>query len=108
MDIALRELVGWLGVLPPLGGAVLCALHLGRSRWAALLTAGFSVETLIVIFYRVVTLAMTRGLISQAGVGAAFLLASLMGVAARTTIVAAVAGVLAELARSAPPPRPGT
>jgi hypothetical protein len=108
MDTALRELVGWLGVLPPLGGAVLCALHLGRSRWAALLAAGFSVETLIVLFYRVVTLAMIHGLISQGSVGSAFLLASLVGLAARTTIVAAVAGLLADLARSAPSPPPGT
>jgi hypothetical protein len=108
MNGALRELVGWLGVLPPLGGAILCALHLGRSRWAAVLTAGFSVETVILLFYRVVTLAMSRGLIGQGGVGAAFLLASLLGLAARTTIVAAVAGVLADLARSAPSTRPGT
>jgi hypothetical protein len=110
MDAVLRDFMGWISVLPPLGGAILCAFHLGRSRWAMALTGGFALETLTVLFYRLAMIAVSGQLASYQSVGAALLFANLLGLIARTTVVVAVVGLLNELGalkgRPAPAPEP--
>ena len=99
----LQEAMGWLHILPPLAGAVVCSLHLARSRWVGVLLAGFAGEAAVVALYRIGALLMARGVVSYAGVGGLFLLASLLGLAASTAIVAGVWGLLTPSRGSASP-----
>jgi hypothetical protein len=99
-----REGLGWLGVLLSLAGCLGCAMHLGRTKWAALLAAGFGLLTVVNAFYRVATLFLARPG-GAAGIEGAFAFAQLLGLGANAAIVGGVIGLLAEKARpvSAPP-----
>ena len=107
MTTSLHEALGWLYVLVALAGMILCALHLGRTLWSALLMGGFAVEAATGAFYRVGTrlLATSGGYSSLQSV---FLIMSAIGLLARLAIVGGVAGLLGERAapRGAPPDRP--
>ena len=98
----LQEMFGWLGVLLSATGAVLSALNLGRSRWAGLLLGGFFAEATVSAFYRVIALAIRMEAIEVSSVGAAYFIASLIGLAGRAAIVRGIAGVLSEVADSSP------
>lgn len=98
MEIVLREAVGWLSVLVSVAGLVVCALQLGRLRWAGVLMGGFALEALVSAFYRVFTLLALRA--GGAGLGAALSLVSLIGVLGHVAIVVGVAGLLADLRRA--------
>jgi len=104
VPVLLREAVGWLSVVVSLGGLAVSALHLGRVRWAGVLTTGFALQALVSCFYRLFTLVALR----PAGLGAALALVSLVGVAGNVAIVAGVAGILFEARRpgAAPPSAP--
>src|SRR3954464_6472601 len=101
MSPILREGVGWLSLLPTMAGCVVSALYLGRSRWAPVLLAGFGVQTLILLFYRLAVFLMSHGQVSV-DMQAVFALASVIGLLASAAIVAGVAGLLAETTRKAP------
>lgn len=93
----MQEMTAWIHVLVAAGGAVLSGLHLGRTRWAVLLTAGFATEAAVSAFYRVAIM-LTRSTGSgMSSLGMAFALASLVGLAARVAVVAGVGGLLSEL-----------
>ena len=97
---ALREIVAWLGLLPSVTGAILCAIHLGRSRWVAVLLGGFVVQTALSAFYRVATSFLGGGIpMSSGGVGLVLLAASMLALVANAAIVGGVAGLLYELNR---------
>jgi hypothetical protein len=102
------QLMGWLGLLPALGGVAVCALHLGRSRYVPLALGGFVIEACVLTFSRVATLMMARGSMGSRELGAAFAIASLLSLAGRSAVVVGLLGVLSELAalRRAPQPRP--
>lgn len=107
--IALAQtLVSWLGVFVAAAGAVLSALHLGRSRWVALVTGGFAVEALVLAFYRLGVMFLRNSIFSPDMMTGAFLAASVTGLLARAAVVAGVVGVLSEAPRAAasgsPPP----
>jgi hypothetical protein len=91
------EMVAWLHLLPALAGFAVSVSSLGRSRWAALLAAGFAGQVLAQLFYRVATRLMVGGLMRPAGAGAGLALASLIGLAAAIAIVVGVAGLLREV-----------
>jgi len=91
---SIAELVAWMHLVPSVAGLVVSAAHLGRSRWAALLTAGFAAEVLVQAFYRVATLALGSGAMRSSGTAAAFTLASLVGIVGAVAIVIGVAGLL--------------
>lgn len=100
--IALAQtLVSWLGVFVAAGGAVLSALHLGRSRWVMVLTGGFAAEAVVLAFYRVGVMFMRNAIFSPRMMSFAFLAASIVGLLARLAVVAGAVGVVAELPRSA-------
>ena len=98
----LQEAFGWLGVLLTFTGAVVSGLNLGRSRWAWWFLGGFLAEATVSAFYRVMGLAMRSHAIEVASVGAAYALASLIGLAGRVAIVRGVAGVLSEAGARSP------
>lgn len=101
METLLRDMVGWLSVLPAIAGLIVSVLNLGRSRWVGLLVGGFAVETVVSVFYRLATLMIGRGSMSATGFGLSFTLASLVGLLANTAIVGGLAGVLSELRAAA-------
>jgi hypothetical protein len=95
----LMGLVGVLGILVSVAGAVACAFAIGRTRWALVLMGGFVGEAVTGIFYRVVP-----ALVSYTSGGSwqlPYLLGSLLGLAAHAAVVAGVAGLLFEGKRSA-------
>ena len=93
--IALAQtLVSWLGVFVAGGGAVLTALHLKRSRWVMVLTGGFTVETAVLVFYRVGAVFARNAIFSPRLMSVAFLAASVVGLLARAAVVAGVVGLL--------------
>jgi hypothetical protein len=104
MDLTtvLREALGWLSLLPLLAAVVVCSLHLGRSRWAGVLLAGFAGETAIMAFYRITALFMTRGLMSYSSLAMLYLAASVFGIVASGVVVVGIWGLLNERASAAP------
>jgi hypothetical protein len=99
--IALAQgLVSWLGVFVAVGGAVLTALHLGRSRWVLVLTGGFAVEAAVLAFYRVGVMFMRNSIFGPRMLSLAFLAAGVVGLLARAAVVAGVFGIVSELPRS--------
>jgi hypothetical protein len=90
----LAELAAWLHLLPSIAGLAVSLASLGRSRWAALLAAGFAAEVLVQLYYRVATLAIGSGMVRSGGIAAGFTLASLLGFAAAVAIVVGIAGLL--------------
>jgi hypothetical protein len=93
------HLVAWLHLLPTVAGLVVSLASLGRSRWAAVLAAGFACQLLAQLFYRVATWFFATGLMRAAGPGAGLALASLIGFAGAVAIVVGVAGLLHERRR---------
>ena len=93
----LREGIGWLHLLAVLAGVLVAAPYLGQSRWVGVLFGGFLVEAVVSMLYRVMGLFLARAITSYEAVGAVYLMASLLGLAAQIAIVVGVAGVLAEL-----------
>lgn len=98
------EIIGLVAVLPPLAGAVVSGMHLGRTRWAGLLFAGFAAETVLSAFFRLASLLIRKGVLSSSGIAPAFGAASLLGFVAMAAVVAGVAGILGELRAAARPP----
>jgi hypothetical protein len=101
-DMDLFEIVGFVTVLPVLAGAVVSAMHLGRTRWAPVLLAGFGIQGAIGVLVRVATI-----LVNRSGTGGAtnlallFSIAGLIGFAGDAAVIAGVAGVLQELRSAA-------
>jgi hypothetical protein len=96
-----REIVAWLYLLPGLAAVLVCAAHLGKSRWAGVLLGGFLLQTVLSVLYRVATFATGGGVpVSSRGIGAALLVASILGLVANTAIVGGIAGLFLEVRRS--------
>lgn len=96
---ALMGLVGVLGILVSVAGAVACAFAIGRTRWALVLLAGFAGEAVTGVFYRVMPTVF-----SYTGSGnwqLPYLLGSVSGLAAHAAVVAGVAGLLFAAPRNA-------
>jgi hypothetical protein len=93
----LTELPAWLSVLVGVAGIVISAMSIGRTRWATVLLGGFVAETLAMAFSRLALLGVRQGLTTTTTLGAAFFLASLIGLAGRAAVIAGVAGLLADL-----------
>jgi hypothetical protein len=91
----LQEIPVWLNVLVAIVGTVVCAVNVGRSRWAALLAAGFFGETVSIAFSRLAVMAMRHG-VSPGSMGAALFLAGMIGLGGRAAIVGGVAALLSE------------
>jgi hypothetical protein len=95
----LMGLVGVLGILVSVAGAVACGFAIGRTRWALVLMGGFIGEAVTGIFYRIMPTVF-----SYTGGGSwqvPYLLGSLLGLAAHAAVVAGVAGLLFETKRGA-------
>ena len=97
MPTSLQEVPAFLGFFVAVAGAVVSGRSLGRSRWATFLLAGFSAEATAFAFSRVALFAMRNGLVAPSSLGLAFGAAALLGLVGRSSVVAGVAGVLAEL-----------
>jgi hypothetical protein len=88
-------LLGVLGILVALAGAVVCALHLGRSKYVLVLLGGFVVEAAVGAAYVVVPMLMRTGL-DPSGLMTVYSVLRMVGVGAQAAIVAGVAGLLIE------------
>jgi hypothetical protein len=95
----LMGLVGVLGILVSVAGAVACAFAIGRTRWALVLLAGFAGEAVTGIFYRIVP--WLSSYTSGGNWQVPYLLGGLLGLVAHAAVVAGVAGLLFECRRSA-------
>jgi hypothetical protein len=104
MLMLLQDIPVWLSVLMAMGGAIVCGINLGRTRWAAVLMGGFFAEALAMAFSRLAVMAAQSGLTAMGRMGAAFAIASLIGLAGRGAIVMGVAGLLADLRNPTKPP----
>src|SRR5262249_47105148 len=93
----LTEIPAWLSVLTGVAGVVVSAMNIGRTRWATVLLVGFLAETLSMAFSRLALVVVRQRLTTVATLGAAFFLASLIGLAGRVAVVAGVTGLLSEL-----------
>jgi hypothetical protein len=93
----LQDIPVWLNVLVAIVGTVVCAVNLGRTRWAAVLAGGFFGETISIAFSRLAVMAVRNGMTTMGSVAAALFLASMIGLAARAAIVGGVAGLLSDL-----------
>jgi hypothetical protein len=102
MLTVLQEIPAWLSVLVSASGAVVSGLSLGRSRWAPILLGGFVAETFALLFFRAASLGLRSGSLQASGVGVAFLVASLLGLIGRGTVVAGIAGMFSDLGRTPP------
>ena len=100
MELA-QTLVSWLGVLVAVAGAVVSGLHLGRSRWMMVLCGGFALEAAVLLFYRLGVLFMRNAILTPGSLGLVFLGAGVVGLVARATVVAGVAGLVTEMRPSA-------
>ena len=100
MLTSMQEMLAWFYVLVAAAGAVVSAMSLGRSRWSGLLLGGFVAETTVSLFYRVASVVMRSVSVGASSLGAAYFLASLVGLAARACVVGGLAGVLSEVPRS--------
>lgn len=92
-----RELAGWLGVILSIVGLVVACMALGHSRWAIALAAGFGIDSMLGLFYRVATPLLSRGTLGPASFQGVFVVTTLLGVVGTAAMVAGVAGVLSEL-----------
>ena len=104
-----QTLVSWLNVFVAACGAVVCALHLGRSPWVVVLTGGFAVEAVVLVFFRLGVI-LLRNPAFGGSITFLFVAASVVGALARVALVVGVAGVLSGLPRpskSPAPPSPG-
>lgn len=101
-----QSLVSWLGVLVAAAGAVVSALHLGRSRWVMVLTGGFAVEAAVLAFYRVGVMFMRNSVFGPRMMSLAFLAAGVVGLLARAAVVAGVFGLVTESKAPLTPPPP--
>ena len=93
----MMELLGWLGVLVSIAGAVACAFAIGRTRWALVLLGGFVGEAVTGLFYRIVP--RLFGFVGSGNWQVPYLFGSLLGLAAHAAVVAGVAGLLYERTR---------
>lgn len=89
--------VGLLSVLLGLGGVVVCALHVARSRWVLPMLVGFGLEALTAAFYMVAGFFLSRGITSYASLGLVYGAASFVGLTGRVAVLCGLAGLLAEL-----------
>jgi hypothetical protein len=92
----LYGLIGWLTVLPPIAAAIVCLLHLGRSRWIAVLLGGFAADAVLSILQRGTFLLMGPTL-TATGVGLVSAALSLLQLVARGVVVFGLAALLREL-----------
>lgn len=97
----IREGLGWLHVLVALAGAAVCTVHASRSRWLWVLAGGFAAEAAVSASYRLVTLALGRGVLDSSRLEGVFLVTSFAGLAAWAAIVAGLAGLLADVRKAA-------
>ncbi|MET0551680.1 MAG: hypothetical protein ABW221_01490 [Vicinamibacteria bacterium] len=95
----MMELVGWLGVLVSIAGAVVCAFAIGRTRWALVLLGGFLGEAVTGLFYRIVP--RVFGIVGSGNWQVPYLFGGLLGLLAHAAVVAGVAGLLYERSRNA-------
>jgi hypothetical protein len=97
----LYGLVGWLTVLPAIAAAIVCLLHLERSRWVAILLGGFAADAILSILHRGTFLLMGPAM-TATGVGLVSAALSLLQLVARGVVVFGLAGLLRELPARTP------
>ena len=100
MLTSLQEIPAWLSVLVSASGAVVSGLNLERSRWAPILLGGFVAETIALLFFRAASFALRSGSLHASGAGVVFLVALLLGLIGRGTVVAGIAGMFSDLGRT--------
>ena len=61
MASAASTVLGWIGVLIAIAGIVVAAMYFGRVRGVGLIAAGFGMETVAGIFFRLILPALASG-----------------------------------------------
>ena len=93
----LSGIIAWFGIVPSIAGAIVCLLHLDRSRWVALLAGGFGFQVFASIYQRVAPLLIGQSLSpSSTSFGMVFVIGSTLALVAHAAIVCGIAGLLHE------------
>ena len=87
--------LGLVSVVVALAGAAVCAMYLGRSKFAIVLLGGFVAQATVLLAYRVVPALLGGGYASD-NVRSVFTVLQLAGLVAQAAIVGGVAGLLME------------
>ena len=101
MDVfrIMQELVGWLHVLVDIAAVIVCLMHVGRSVWARILAAGFALQLLVSIVFRIGSY-FAATLASGGGhtLSAFYFMASLLQLVASAVIVGGLFGLFSQVA----------
>ncbi len=97
----LYELLGLVSVLPSIAGIAVAAMHLGRTRWAAVLLAGFGIEAAVGLLVRVAAYLVSHQTLGGGNVQLLFAVAGLVGLVGNVAVVVGIAGVLQDLRAAA-------
>jgi hypothetical protein len=87
--------LGIVGVLIAMAGAVTCAMHLGRSRFVPVLLAGFAVEAVVGLAYPLAPMVL-RAAVTTENILAVYAVLRIVGLAAQAAIVGGMVGLLGE------------
>jgi hypothetical protein len=99
------DVLGILGLVASLAGALVSVLHVSRSLWAGALLFGFGCEILTGVFQRVLTYAVSHGT-AFSDLAWAYLLSSSVGLLGHVLVVIGVVGVLSSLPARRDPRQP--
>jgi hypothetical protein len=91
------EVAWWLGAIVLSTGVVVCLVYVRRTWWAILPMAGFAVETMIAVFFRMATGPVDQILGMERSY--ALRLVSQLGLVAKTLVIIGVWGLLTEVTR---------
>jgi hypothetical protein len=106
-----QNLASWLSILVSIGGVVVTAAYLKRSRWVALLFGAFVAEVILQAASRLALPLVIRSAGTDTAriptlISTVFLLSSVLGVIAHAAMVLGIAGVLSAWARRGNTPMP--
>jgi hypothetical protein len=100
MASAASTALGWVGILIAVAGIVVSAMHFGRVRGAGVLAAGFGMETVAGIFFRLILPVLTSG--SRDRLEAVILVGSILNLCGALAIVSGLWTALAARAAAGP------
>jgi hypothetical protein len=93
----MQELVAWLHVLVNIAAVIVCLMHVGRSVWARILAAGFALELLVSVVFRIGSY-LAATLANRGALNVFYFIASLLQLVASVVIVGGLFGLFSQVA----------
>jgi hypothetical protein len=100
--MATYALMACMGIGPSLVGLFACLRYWSRSRWVALLVAGFILQILVALGQRTLTFFVTRATLPAARLGFVYAVASVFYAIAELVLIGGIVGLLQEHRGAAP------